>query len=324
MADTKISALTDGVTAEAADRLPAARGSPSNVWITPEYLREYIAKAPNTFERGLSITPPANENGLAISNFSLTGSNAQSLLSLSGTWNTSGAPTGIYLSITNTASNGGKLIDLRVDGNARFVVDTGGVMQTNFAIISGYVQAGSIFMCRSDTASYRFGVSDDLVLTRDAANVLAQRNGTNAQAFRVYNTYTDASNYERGFLRWASNTLEIGSEAAGTGSARNVEFYTAGFLRLRIASTGPTTIYAGLLLQTSDLLRFGGTTSSYPALKRNSAALQARLADDSAFAVIQGSLQTDANAVAETPTATHTLTIKDASGTTYKVLAVPA
>jgi hypothetical protein len=71
-------------------------------------------------------------------------------------------------------------------------------------------------------------------------------------------------------------------------------------------------------------LEFGGKTNAFPALKRNAAGLQVRLADDSNFAVVQGILQTDANAVAETPTATHTLTLRDASGTAYKVLALAA
>lgn len=75
----------------------------------------------------------------------------------------------------------------------------------------------------SDTGALT--LSDSLTLTdatlnRDAAHVLAQRNGTNAQAFRLYNTYTDASNYERGFLQFTSNYLELGAEAAGTGTAR--------------------------------------------------------------------------------------------------------
>ena len=56
-----------------------------------------------------------------------------------------------------------------------------------------------------------------------AANILDMRVGTAAQTMRIYNTYTDASNYERGFLRWASNVLEIGAEAAGTGTARVVK-----------------------------------------------------------------------------------------------------
>ena len=66
--------------------------------------------------------------------------------------------------------------------------------------------------------------SNDLIIRRDAANTFAQRNSTNAQTFRLYNTYTDASNYERGFFRWSSNVLEIGAEAAGTGTQRTISF----------------------------------------------------------------------------------------------------
>ena len=71
----------------------------------------------------------------------------------------------------------------------------------------------------------------DLFIRPDAANTLAQRNGTNAQAYRLYNTYTDASNYERGFFQWNSNVLEIGSEGAGTGSEQPVRI-TAATLKL--------------------------------------------------------------------------------------------
>jgi hypothetical protein len=48
----------------------------------------------------------------------------------------------------------------------------------------------------------------------------------NAQAFNLYNTYTDASNYERGFMRFVSNVLEIGTGAAGTGTGRAVSLKT--------------------------------------------------------------------------------------------------
>lgn len=60
----------------------------------------------------------------------------------------------------------------------------------------------------------------DLTLYREAAGILAQRNGTNTQAFRVYNTYTDDSNYERASIRYVSNVLTIGHEYAGTGAQR--------------------------------------------------------------------------------------------------------
>lgn len=71
-----------------------------------------------------------------------------------------------------------------------------------------------------------FGASagaPDVYLQRDAANILAQRNSTSAQALRVYNTYTDASNYERGYVQYVGNVLQIGHEAAGTGAARDVQ-----------------------------------------------------------------------------------------------------
>lgn len=76
------------------------------------------------------------------------------------------------------------------------------------------------------------------VLTDDAINVLAQRNGTNPQAFNIYNTFTDASNYERGFVKWVSSELKIGTSQAGTGSARSVTFQTSGADRWFINGSG--------------------------------------------------------------------------------------
>jgi hypothetical protein len=59
-----------------------------------------------------------------------------------------------------------------------------------------------------------------------------------AQAFRIYNIFTDASNYERGFMRWSSNVLQIGTEKLGTGAARALEFRTDNAARLAISATG--------------------------------------------------------------------------------------
>ena len=70
------------------------------------------------------------------------------------------------------------------------------------------------------------------------------------------------------------------------------------------------------------LLQFGGTTTSFPALKRSSASLQARLADDSAFAAIQGKLTTDTAYAVGVVTGTGYLTLYDSNGTAYKVPAV--
>lgn len=67
-------------------------------------------------------------------------------------------------------------------------------------------------------------------LFSDAANILAQRNSTNAQTLRLYRTFTDASNYERlGFIATRTTRFAIAAENAGTGAARSLEisFYTS-------------------------------------------------------------------------------------------------
>lgn len=71
-------------------------------------------------------------------------------------------------------------------------------------------------------------------LNSDGANILAQRNGANAQTFRVYRTFTDDANHERGSIRWVSNTLTIGTEQAGTGLARPLDLVSGGEMRILI------------------------------------------------------------------------------------------
>lgn len=55
-------------------------------------------------------------------------------------------------------------------------------------------------------------------------NTVEQRNGTTAQTFRVYNTYTDASNHERFSVRFSSNNVYLDVMGEGTGS-NNRELY---------------------------------------------------------------------------------------------------
>jgi len=71
-------------------------------------------------------------------------------------------------------------------------------------------------------------------------NTVEQRNTTSGQTFRLYNTVsgTADANYERGFLRWTSNVLQIGTEKLGTGTARALEFSVDGTKRFEITSIG--------------------------------------------------------------------------------------
>jgi len=90
----------------------------------------------------------------------------------------------------------------------------------------------------------------DIRLYRDAAATLAQRNGTNQQIFRLYNTYTDSSNYERLTITGvAGASVNLTVETLGTGGdnldivltpagAGNVRF---GTLSQIVVSTGSIT-----------------------------------------------------------------------------------
>ena len=129
------------------------------------------------------------------------------------------APAYSFIGNTNTG--------MRLYGNS-LAFTYGGVDQCNFA--------GGVFQI-PNTGAYSFGQAavgsvSDVWLYRDAANILAQRNSTNAQTFRLYNTYTDASNYERLGINWSSNTATIQTENAGTGSARNLVLNGANSLQM--------------------------------------------------------------------------------------------
>jgi hypothetical protein len=256
---------------------------------------------------------------------------------------------------------------------------------------TGLTLASTVFFGFANTTGRTINQAGniDTRLYRDAANTLALRNGTAAQTFNVYNTFTDASNYERGFVRWSSSRLGLGVENAGTGSRRALDisggsisfkclsasdnnawfmlgtgdFVAATDNTYDIGASGanrPRNVYvAGSATVGSDIyvgryvvlqanranfsasssgvvqiandaspgsgfgrLQFGGTTSSFPALKRDTTSLQARLADDSAFTNIQGKLTTETAYTAGAPTATGYIIIYDSTGTAYRVPAV--
>jgi len=73
------------------------------------------------------------------------------------------------------------------------------------------------------------GSALDTILARDAANTLAQRNGTNAQIDNLYGTFTDASNHERlAFKAQSADDFLIIPEAAGSGTLRGLQLVASG------------------------------------------------------------------------------------------------
>jgi hypothetical protein len=274
------------------------------------------------------------------------------LIDATQTWNSAGTVfTGLRLNVTDTASNASSLLmDFQVGGDTRAKIEKAGDIYAkraftftgvlsflrpsfngDFLMANGPTGTATFFFNHNEgrislrtTHAYAWSstsdptATNDLFLNRDAAGTLAQRNAGNAQTFRIYESFTDASNYTRGKLEWASNVFRIGTEKAGTGSARALELQTDGVTRLTIGTNGVATFSGDMSAndivarsswvgfgvsgtngwikgQSSGViglydnpttsfgrLQFGGTTSSFPAIKRNAAALNFRLADDSA------------------------------------------
>jgi len=205
----------------------------------------------------------ANTAALVSTGYSLTGSSAVSMISGTGTWNTTGTPTLLDYDVTDTASNAAALLmDLKVGGATKLKVDktgtiyvlqpasyltpilrgstnaTGvgvssvtkvnmisngvGIAVFNFNTVLGMMMKNDLPICWSNA---NINGAADTFLYRDAAYVIAQRSSSNAQAFRVYSTWTNASNYERVVLdagKTTSSVHRLLSEAGGTGTIRPI------------------------------------------------------------------------------------------------------
>jgi hypothetical protein len=164
---------------------------------------------------------------LSANNGTLTSSSPA--FTLAQTWNSAGVVfTALRANVTDTASNSASLlIDLQLGGSSRFSVDKTGSIVSNYGINIGGTSANSPLLVSSTfylatstvvqwgTAANR--LVSDLAILKEAANVLSQRNGTNAQTFRLYNTFTSSTNFERLNFRWASNEFILDAEKGSAG-----------------------------------------------------------------------------------------------------------
>jgi hypothetical protein len=170
------------------------------------------------------------------SNLTFDGTNITTAGNIYLTANYTGVFTGGY-GVTGFYFNAGEpAVNFRVNSARVFALDGGlgaAVLNSGWALSFGNPESDG-----GDTKLFRDG----------AAGILAQRNGTSPQSFRVYNTYTDASNYERGVIGWntTANTLTIGTQALGTGVARPVSISTSGWT-MKLPTTSGT---SGQFLQT--------------------------------------------------------------------------
>jgi hypothetical protein len=140
------------------------------------------------------------------------------------------------------------------------------------------------------------------------------------QVFRVYNTNLSGAPEWGGFdWQTTANTLRIGTDKSGTGASQPIDFVVGGVVRMSIAATGLISTSAALIVNNTVVcgaasnfewngrstlsssadglikianylgtdfgrLQLGGTTSAFPAIKRNGTGIHIVLANDSGFA----------------------------------------
>ncbi len=93
----------------------------------------------------------------------------------------------------------------------------------------------------------------DIKLERDGAAQLALRNGSNAQKLRIYNTYTSATNFERGSLGWENDVFTIAAEAGSAGgTSRNLSISGGATVGITTSDTERITVLANGLVGIND------------------------------------------------------------------------
>lgn len=124
---------------EGTDQTNALLGTttiPSGTWslysasTADSYFTGNLAIGATTVTGLLTLTQgTANTEVIASTGYSLTGSDATSMIDLAGTWNTTGLPTAISLNITDTASDANSLLmDLQVGGATKMSLTKAGYL----------------------------------------------------------------------------------------------------------------------------------------------------------------------------------------------------
>jgi len=150
--------------------------------------------------------------------------------------------TGLKLNVTDGAggspvgNSDSNLIDVQTGGTSVLRARTNGSI---LFLAGGYLYASNSIVARYINTDWQInrlalpatGLSDTF-LERDDANILAQRNGTASQTFRLYNTWgNNGVDFERLNIRWTgTNSLRIETEAGGTGTARALDLISGSSL----------------------------------------------------------------------------------------------
>jgi hypothetical protein len=182
---------------------------------------------------GAASAPPGTFTGTWFTGGTATTTKPQVLIEPTGTTSTAWSTSGTGFGVNAASGFAGNLLDLQVNGTAQLSVRSDGNIGVGIAPIAGVAfystraVRGSSFIT-STTGAINW--NDDLLLYRDAGGVLAQYRFSHGQNYRLYNTTTSSTNFERGKLGWERSTTEAVVTGSTAGTALTVTAVTSGAL----------------------------------------------------------------------------------------------
>lgn len=229
---------------------------------------------------GAADAPPVALTGTWFTGGTATTTKPALLIEPTGTTSTAWSTSGTGLGVNAPSGFSGRLLDLQLNGVTQFSVNNAGIGKISTLYANQIGEAynstgGACSLIEAPFAGFNISINAQRTLSvevtgirvqsdnwigwstspsdsrsgfgsaffLDSTGVVAQRNGTNAQTFRCYNTYTSATSFERAKIEWSSDVLRIGTEkGADGGTARDMVFETDGTERARIAADGSINI----------------------------------------------------------------------------------
>jgi len=211
--------------------------------------------AANTFTGRQTIALGSTNTGaLAVSGYSLTGSDTSAMFDLAGTWNTSGVATAIKLSLTDTASASGSLLmDLQVGATSRVTIGKTGKIYSYVSspssgnenlVLRGYGSNLTIYDDDGFTVRGSFAIGrwtgSEFVTANQSANV--STNGIfvgSATSLQWSNSSVWYGTIDLTVSRAAAATLQLGVNDATTPTAQALKAHDV------ITGTGASMTIAG-------------------------------------------------------------------------------
>lgn len=244
-------------------------------------LKKIVTNTAESGGGGGGVTSVNGDTGVVVITASDLGVGTSNSPTFTGATLSGGTLTGGASGLTFAAGGTNQSIVATPSGTGRFVLPNGGLYfdasGTNGSIQRNGASIEAISGTRSDYSPF---YAKQIILSRSAFSFAAISLDQSSA------TTVEINNGTAGTLRDLSlRTLAASGSISATGRSSASDFLTNSYGGVYSPAAGQMRLTTdGLSKSDFGLLQFGGTTSSFPSLKRSGTGLHVRLADDSAYA----------------------------------------